>query len=288
MAHAARPLRHLLAGALACSILAVPPLMAQTTSPSPDATPPATPPAEDATALAKQQQNPISSLISVPLQNNFNTGGGLEDRTSFLLNAQPVLPFKLSDRWNVVSRTVLPIVSTPGPEDTRYSGIGDIQLQFYVTPSKGRSLTWGVGPVFSLPTATTTGFETGSWAAGPAFVALAMPGPWVTGLLVTNVWTFADAGDDTKTNQLLVQPFVNYNFGKGWALSSVPIITANWEAESGQQWTVPLGLGLMRTTKFSGRPLVVGVHYYYNVVRPDTAPSSQVRFMLVLLYPPKR
>jgi hypothetical protein len=242
------------------------------------------PPAEDATALAKQQQNPISSLISVPLQNNFNTGGGLEDRTSFLLNAQPVLPFKLSDRWNVVSRTVLPIVSTPGPEDTRYSGIGDIQLQFYVTPSKGRSITWGAGPVFSLPTATTTG----SRPAGRGRVRRAGDAGPGSPALVTNVWTFADAGDTTKTNQLLVQPFVNYNFGKGWALSSVPIITANWEAESGQQWTVPLGLGLMRTTKFSGRPLVVGVHYYYNVVRPDTAPSSQVRFMLVLLYPPKR
>jgi hypothetical protein len=91
----------------------------------------------------------------------------------------------------------------------------------------------------------------------------------------------------TRRNQLLVQPFVNYNFGKGWALSSVPIITANWEAESVQQSTVPLGHGLMRTTKFSGRPLVVGVHYYYNVVRPDTAASSQLRFMLVLLYPNK-
>jgi hypothetical protein len=102
------------------------------------------------------------------------------------------------------------------------------------------------------------------------------------------VSTFSDAGDDTKTNQFLVQPFVNYNIGRGWAIASVPQITANWEAESGQQWIVPVGLGLMRTTKRSGRPLVVGVHYCYNVVRPDTAPSSQVRFMAVLLYPPKR
>jgi hypothetical protein len=138
----------ILAGVLACSIFAVPPLMAQTTAPSPAATPPA----EDVTALAKQQQDRTSSLISVPLMHNLNTGGGLEDRTYYLLNAMPVLPFKLNDSWNVVSRTVLPLVSTPGPGDSRCSGIGDTQRQFDLTPSQARPLTRGVGPVFSLPT----------------------------------------------------------------------------------------------------------------------------------------
>ena len=242
-------------------------------------------PPVDVTALAKEQQNPISSLTSIPLQFNFDTGGGLEDQTSLLLNAQPVIPFRVSSGWNAISRTVVPIASLPGPEDTRQSGVGDIQLQLYLTPSKARGVIWGAGPVVSAPTATTAGLETGSWAIGPTFVALAMPGPWVVGTLVNNVWTISDAGDDRKVNQFLLQPFVNYNLAKGWAIASVPIITANWEADSGQEWTVPLGLSISRTTVFSGRPMVLGLHYYHNVVHPDTAASSQLRFMVVLLFP---
>jgi hypothetical protein len=125
------------------------------------------------------QQNPISSLVSVPLQFNFNTGGGLEDQTFLLLNAQPVIPFRVNEHWNAISRTVVPIASVPGPDATRSSGVGDIQLQLYFTPSKSGSFVWGGGPVMSAPTATTGGLKTGSWAAGPTFVALTMPGPWV-------------------------------------------------------------------------------------------------------------
>ena len=141
----------------------------------------------------------------------------------------------------------MPVVSAPGPDMTRYSGIGDIQEQLYLTPSKGSTVTWGFGPVVSMPTATTAAMQTGSWAAGPTFVALAMPGPWVMGAVVNNVWTFSDSGSDTQVNQFLLQPFVNFNFGKGWALSTVPVITANWDAESGQKWTVPVGAGIGRT-----------------------------------------
>jgi hypothetical protein len=105
--------------------------------------------------------------------------------------------------------------------------------------------------------------------------------------LVDNVWTFSDAGDDPTMNQFLLQPFVNDNFGKGWAISTVPIITANWDAESGQQWTVPVGLGISRTTAFSGRPMTLALHYYHNVVHPDAAAGGQLRFMWVLLFPKK-
>ena len=246
---------------------------------------PPAPAAADTTAMAKEQQNPISSMATMPWQFNFNSGGGLEDRTFFLLNVQPVLPFKVSADWNMIVRTVVPVVSAPGPETSRYTGIGDIQEQLYLTPSKGSTVTWGFGPVVSMPTATTAAMQTGSWAAGPSFVALAMPGPWVVGALINNVWTFSDSGSDTKVNQFLLQPFVNYNFGKGWALSTVPVITANWDAESGQKWTVPIGAGISRTAVFSGKPMTLALHYYRNVVRPDNAGADQVRFMVVMLFP---
>ena len=142
-------------------------------------------------------------------------------------------------------------------------------MQLYLTPSKGDKVIWGAGPVVSAPTATTSGLQTGSWAAGPTFVALTMPGPWVIGALVNNVWTFSDAGDGPKVNQFLLQPFVNFNFGKGWAISTVPIITANWDAESGQQWTVPVGAGISRTTVFSGRPMVLA-----RALLPQRRPSG--------------
>lgn len=246
---------------------------------------PAAAPAVDVTALAKEQQNPISSLTSIPLQFNFDTGGGLEEQTSLLLNAQPVIPFRLTSGWNAISRTVFPITSMPGPDGTRYAGIGDIQLQLFITPARKQKVIWGAGPVVSAPTATTTPLETGSWALGPTFVTLTMSGPWVVGALMNNVWTISDTGADKRVNQFLLQPFINFNLANGWAIATVPIITANWEAESGQQWTVPVGVGISRTTVFSGRPMVLSLHYYHNVVRPDTAPSSQLRMMCVLLFP---
>ena len=225
-------------GAALCVVVLAPAAGAQAPAPG------QAPAVPDATALAKEQQNPISSVVSVPLQFNLDSGGGLEDRSSLLLNAQPVLPFKVSEHWNAVSRTVVPIASLPAPSDTRSSGVGDIQMQLYFTPKKAGAVIWGAGPVVSAPTATAASMESGSWAAGPTFVALVMRGPWVAGALANNLWTFTDAGDGREVNQFLFQPFVNFNFGKGWAVSSVPIITANWDAEDGQQWTVPVGLGI--------------------------------------------
>jgi hypothetical protein len=244
-------------------------------------------PAPDTTALAKEQQNPISSMATMPWQMNFNSGGRLEDGTSFLVNLRSVMPSKSSDRWNMILRTVVPFASMPGADATQ-PGVGDIQGQIYLTPSTGGSFTWGVCPVVSTPTATTAAMQAGSWAAGPTFVAPAMPGPWVVGALVNNVWTFSDAGSATEVNQFLLQPFVNFNFGKGWAISTVPVITANWDAESDQTWTVPVGAGIGRTLVFSARPLALAMHYDHNVVHPDTAAVNQVRFMVVMLFPKRR
>jgi hypothetical protein len=123
---------------------------------------------------------------------------------------------------------------------------------------------------------------------GPAAVVLAMPRAFVLGGLVTQTWTVAHSDTYTKVNQFLFQPFVNYNFGTGWALSFSPIITANWEATSGNKWTVPLGLGISRTTVFDGRPISLSVAYYNNVERPQDGPGQQLRFQISLLYPTRK
>lgn len=242
-------------------------------------------PAHDVDALAKQTQNPVANLTAVPLQFNFNSGGDLDDRSLFNLNLQPVIPFKATTDWNVISRFIVPINSFPGPDGLRYSGLGDMQVQLFVTPAESGGLTWGVGPTFSFPTASTTPAETGTWAMGPSAVLVKMAGPWVLGGLISQLWPMADAAGDPKTDLFTLQPFINYNFGRGWALAFAPIISANWNASNGNEWTVPIGFGISRATVLGQRPLSLGAQYYYNVERPDGAPGQQLRFLVSFLFP---
>jgi hypothetical protein len=241
-----------------------------------------------ASELAKATQNPLGDLVSLPFQFNFNSGGALENgRAIYNLNFQPVVPFRLGTQWSLIARTIVPYLNIPGPGATeRVTGFGDIQEQIFLTPQKPGALIWGVGPVFSFPTATNDLARTGAWAAGPTAVLAKMTGPWVLGGLINNLWTFDDSDDaDPAVNQLTVQPFINFNFGVGWSLATSPIITANWDAESGQEWTVPLGLGISKVTAIGQRPTSLSIQYYSNVERPDTAPKSQLRFVVSLLFP---
>jgi hypothetical protein len=242
-------------------------------------------PQVDATALAKQTQNPVANLISIPLQFNFNSGGDLGARSLFNLNVQPVIPFALNARWNFIARTIIPLNSIPGPDETRFTGVGDIQLQTFVAPSTPGKVIWGVGPAFSFPTATIAPNETGTWAMGLSAVVLQDIHKFMLGAVMSQLWPVSDAGGAPETNLFTLQPFVNYNFGKGWAVSYSPIITANWDASSGNEWTVPIGAGITRTTVFNRRPMNVGVQYYHNVERPDGAPGQVLRFVIALLYP---
>ncbi len=241
--------------------------------------------AEESTAeLAKAAQNPLANMISVPLQNNTNFGIGPFDRTQNVLNIQPVIP--LMD-GRIITRTIVPLVYQPdAAADSGASfGFGDILLTgFYSPPARG--LIWGVGPVLSVPTG---GSERGTrkWAGGASAVALATPGPWVVGGLVNNVWSFAGASDAADVNFFTFQPFINYNVGTAFYLTFQPIITADWEAGSGQQWTVPLGLGVGKLLRVGakGLPINLNVSAFDNVVRPDGAADWQLRVMVGVLLP---
>ena len=246
-----------------------------------------TPEETDTTALAKKTQNPVGDVTTLPFQFNFNTGGDLGDQTLFNLNFQPVIPFKLTDNWSMIARTIVPVSSIPSANGISYSGVGDIQEQLFVTLAHPRRFIWGVGPMFSFPTATASPIKTGTWAGGFSAVGLTTAGPWVAGALITQVWPMSDAGGEPETNAFLLQPFVNYNFGGGWALAYAPNITANWDAIDGNRWTVPVGLGITRTTVFSGRPMSLGVQYYHNAKKPDGAAGQLLRITVSLLYPRK-
>ena len=163
-----------------------------------------------------------------------------------MLNIQPVVPITVTEGLNLITRPIIPVIRQPDLIDGGDTwGLADIQLQTYLSPSKWDKPIFGVGPVLQFPSATNgEKLGTEKWSAGPGLVALVMPGKWVIGALANNIWSFAGDSDRDNVNLMTVQPFVNYNFGKGWYVSSGPIITANWAAHgSDNTWTVPVGGG---------------------------------------------
>lgn len=242
----------------------------------------------NADALARAAQNPIANMISLPMQNNTNFNYGPRNHAQNILNIQPVIPIGLSSDWNLITRTVIPVVSQPGmsPGEGTTFGLGATQFSAFLSPSRVGRITWGVGPVVQTPTTTDRALGSNVWGGGFTGVALTMQGPWVAGALVNNIWSFGGMGAN-RYNTFTLQPFINYNFPQspGTYLSFSPLITANWEANGGQRWTVPLGLSVGQVFRVGSQPLNAQVGAYYNVVRPDIGPEWQLRAQLSLLFP---
>jgi hypothetical protein len=273
----------------------------------------ATQPAPDAgggTAdLAKATQNPVSSLISVPVQNNDNFGIGPYNRIQNVLNIQPVVPVKLNDKVSMIVRWITPIIFQPAPgtanlevygivENTPayfaatgvqnaagVSGFGDMNPTLFFTPAKTHKLIVGAGPAFVLPTATSKVLGQGKFSIGPSVVVLTQPGHWTLGALVNNVWSVAGPSDRTTVNQMMLQPFVNYNLSKGWYLTTGPIINANWKASSGNVWTVPVGGGAGRILILGLQPVNISASFYGNAVHPTSGSSWNMRLQIAFLFP---
>jgi hypothetical protein len=237
--------------------------------------------------LAKETQNPVSDLISVPFESNFNFGVGPNDDLQYILYVQPVVPFRLSEDWNLITRTIIPLIDQPelGPGVGDVFGLGDIQLSQFLSPAKSGALIWGIGPIFQFPTATDDALGSDKWSAGPTAAALTIRGPWVAGALVNHLWSFAGDDDRADVNQTLIQPIVNYNLPGGWFLTSVPYITANWETDGDDRWTVPIGIGVGKVHRFGTQPVSLELAAYYNAVRPDDAAEWTLRFRINLLFP---
>ena len=240
---------------------------------------------EDETGeLARAVQNPVASMISLPFQNNTNFNFGPQEKTQNVLNIQPVLPFELNEDWNLLPRTILPVVSQPAftPAQDRENGLGDTLFTAFFSPKESGQWIWGVGPALLLPTSTDDRLGAGEWGAGPSAVVLTMRGPWVAGSLFNNVWSFTG---DEDVNLFTWQYFVNYNLDDGWYLVSAPIITANWEANSDNRWTVPFGGGVGKIFRIGNQPMNVSAQGYYNVEKPDFGADWQMRLQLQFLFP---
>jgi hypothetical protein len=240
--------------------------------------------------LAKLAQNPVGNLVSVPFQNNTNFNVGPLGGTQNILNIQPVIPFQLNADYNLITRTILPLIwqpeSVPG-QGSRF-GLGDMQVSGFVSPSQPGpgGLIWGLGAIAQLPTDTN---ELGNknWGLGPTAVVLKLEkgSPWVYGVLVNNVFSLSSSQRGGSYNNFLMQPFLNYNFPGGTYLTSGPIITADWKADSSQRWTVPLGMGVGHIFHFGKLPVNAQVAGYYNVVHPDNGANWQLRAQVQFMFP---
>jgi hypothetical protein len=237
--------------------------------------------------LAKAAQNPVADMISLPFQNNTNFNFGPEEKTQNILNIQPVWPFSLNEEWNLITRTIVPVISQPElfAGDDRENGLGDTTFTAFLSPAEPGKWILGAGPVLLLPTASDDKLGKDKWGAGPSAVALTSDGPWLYGVLVSQIWSFAGDSDRDDVNQSLMQPFVNYNLPDGWYLVSSPIITANWEADSNDTFTVPLGGGFGKIFRIGRQPVNAQIQAFYNVERPDYGADWTLRMQWQFLFP---
>ena len=244
--------------------------------------------AQDTDAVAKQLSNPIASLTSVPLQFNYEHGAGItDDGTRLRLNIQPVVPMSIGEDWNLISRTILPVIRQDDivPGAGSQSGVGDVLQSFFFSPKAltANGWTWGAGPVVLVPTASDDLLGGGKWGAGPSVVALRQTASgWTYGGLFNHVVSFAGDDDRKDISATFLQPFVAKRIGPGRTLSANVESTYDWKAE---KWTTPLNLGLSQVSKI-GRQMVSyqgGVTWYVDA--PAGAPEWGLRFTLTFLYP---
>jgi hypothetical protein len=235
------------------------------------------------TELAKQTQNPIANLISLPFQNNFDINVQPYDRTRVTTNIQPVIPIDLNEKYNLITRTILPVIRQPvGQNDDEY-GLGDTSFSLFFVPKESKIL-WGAGPIFLLPTSTDRALGVGEPGIGPTLVALQMKKQWVYGFVTSQVWTDTNSHGN-KFNFFTFQYFINYNFGKGWYFSSAPINTANWEQDTGEEWTVPVGGGFGKVFRIGNQPINISLTGYKNIEHPANGAEYQIRFQFQFLFP---
>lgn len=243
---------------------------------------------ESGSELAKQLSNPIASLISLPFQYNYDEGYGPDGNGSkAYVNVQPVIPFSISDDWNVISRTIVPFVIdqnnvVPG---TSQAGVGDIVQSFFFSPKAltSNGATWGVGPVFVLPTATDEALGGGKWGAGLTGVVLRQTNGWTYGGLANHIWSFAGDSSRNDINATFLQPFLSYTTPKAWSYTVNTESTYDWTTSS---WNVPVNLLIGKVVKFGKQPvqLTGGIRYW-----ADSAPNGPsglgLRFQMTFMYP---
>ena len=243
---------------------------------------------DQAAELAKKLANPVASLISVPLQYNYDEYGGANDGAAVSrLTLQPVIPFSLNEDWNLITRTIIPLVDQQDfpVSAMNESGLGDITTSLFFSPKSPTAggWIWGAGPVLLLPTATESVLGTEKWGIGPTGVALKQTGPWTVGLLANHIWSVA--GDDNRgdISATFLQPFFSYTTQTHTTIGAYTESTYDWK---GKQWQVPLIVQAAQLFKIGSQILQFAVAAKYWAEAPDNGPEGWgLRLQLTLLFP---
>jgi len=234
--------------------------------------------------LAKKTLNPVAALISVPLQSNWDFGIGPADATKYTLNIQPVIPISMNKEWNLILRTIVPVIyqESPVPGGDSKSGLGDTTQSFFFSPVQTVD-GWilGVGPVFLYPTGAEA-FSTKKWGAGPTAVALKQQSGWTVGMLANHIWSFAGPSDRQDVNATFLQPFLSFTTKTYTTLGVNTESTYDWV---NSQWTVPINLTITQLLKIHGQPLSLQAGYRYYADAPTGGPDWGLRFTFTLLFP---
>jgi hypothetical protein len=246
-------------------------------------------PASDAQDLAKQLSNPVASLISFPLQQNIDGGYGPDgDGLRLTTNIQPVVPISLGANWNMISRTILPVIYQEGvtAQSASESGLGDVVQSLFFSPKEvGPSgIIWGVGPAFLVPTATNDALGSEKWGAGPTAVVLKQSGHVTIGALANHIWSFAGSDSRTDISATFMQPFISYTTPKATTFGLNSETSYDW---IGNHWVVPINAQMSQLTHIGKQPIQVGMGLKYYVVSPDGGPDWGIRFNLTFLFPKK-
>lgn len=241
--------------------------------------------------LAQELSNPLADLMSIPVQMNYDSDiGPLDEGSKLQTNIQPVIPFDLNDDWNLITRTIMPVVYQDEilPGSGSQFGLGDINLSLFVSPqnSNDDGITWGIGPVLLLPTATDDLLGADKWGAGPAAVVLTVNGPWTVGALANHVWSYAGDDDRQDISSTFVQPFAAYTWESAWTLSLQSESTYNWKSE---KWSVPINATLAKLVHLGKLPVSVQGGIGYWTESPETGPEGfrfrlQATFVLPKLF----
>ncbi len=241
---------------------------------------------DDAASLAKKLANPVASLISVPFQFNYDEGYGPKDAYKLTLNVQPVIPLSLNEEWNLIIRTIVPVVyqdSLADGIDSKF-GLGDTVQSFFFSPKAPTKdgWIWGVGPVFLWPTGTDDILSSERWGAGPTGLILKQEKGWTYGVLANHIWSYAGNDDRNEVNTTFIQPFLVYTFPTATGIGMNTESTYDWTSS---QWTVPVNLFVNQVVKLGNQPVQFQLGGRYYAESPDGGPEWGVRFTMTFLFP---
>jgi hypothetical protein len=237
--------------------------------------------------LAKKLSNPVASLISVPFQFNYDSGYGPFDGYKSTVNIQPVIPIPINEDWNVISRTIVPVVwqHDIAGRSGNQSGLGDTLQSFFFSPKQPGpgGIVWGAGPVFLLPTATDPLLGGEKWGLGPTAVVLKQTGPWTYGALVNHIWSVAGDSNRPDVSSTFLQPFISYTTHNAWTFALNTESTYDWK---NSQWSVPINVSVAKLVKFGKQPVSFQVGARYWAAAPDSGPNGwAIRASITFLFP---